>query len=265
VITDTLARIEISASEELALLRAARETVSFNGVSVPTASAQAAKEKLIAAYAGVINRAAHVPGLDWEEVEAELIEAFLRAIMEYDFQSNNRLNYEIKLRFTNAIARISAGRDALKIPTRTKALFYQILYKEAGGSWSDALDIVEHHPLMTHATFVAIGQAMQLGTVSDVTSSIWGQEPSKSNLEITQFVEWLLACLNERERVVIDLHYGFDAEDATKLRLAHGFGYDDVLEIPQIAALLNVHRQTAWRIHNSAIDKMREKINVTRG
>jgi hypothetical protein len=262
VITDALPRIEISADEERELIRTAKETVTFGDVTVPSASAQAAKETLISAYAGVINRAAHVPGLDWEEVEAELIEAFLRAIMEYDFQSNNRLNYEIKLRFTNAIARISAGRDALKIPTRTKALFYQILYKEADGSWSQALDIVDHHPLMTHATFVAIGQAMQLGPVSDVTSSIWGQEPSRSNLEITQFVEWLLSCLNDRERMVIDLRYGFDHEPANDLRLTSGFGYDDALEIPQIAALLNVHRQTAWRIHNSAIDKMRAKINV---
>lgn len=262
MITDVIERVELSAERERELIREAKETVHFQNSSVPSAAAQKAKETLIGAYASMINRMAKVEGLEWEEVEAALLEAFLRAIDDYDFQSGNRLAHEIRFRFTNAIAQVSRGKDALTISTRQKALFYQILYKDANGVWSVALDLAEKHPKMSRETMVAIAQALNVGPIADVETTLWNQGATASDYETVEFVNWLRDGLNNRERMVIDLHYGLDHDEASELRLVAGYGYNDDLSIPQVASVLNVHRQTAWRVHNEAINKMRSKVNA---
>jgi hypothetical protein len=265
MITDVLPRIVISADEERELIRLARERVEVLGLYVLSASAMDAREKLISAYSPAINRAAKVQGMDWNDLEHDLIEAFLRSIDEYDFASNNRLSHEIKLRFVATVNRAQAQREAFTIPTRTRALFYQLFYKEGEGVWSKALAAVENHPFMSKDNFVAIAQALH-GMVNiegaESERTLWGSQPPMSSLEISSFVDWLKGGLNDRERLVIDLHYGFDDDLANELRERHGFSYDEDISIPQIAGVLGVIRSTAWRIHNSAITKMREKINV---
>jgi hypothetical protein len=263
VITDSLERIEISADEELTLIRAAREKVSFGSLAVPSAAAQAAKERLLAAYSGAINRAAKVSGLDWEELESELIESFLRAIEEYDFQSNNRLSREIRFRFMTVTREFKAKQEAFTIPSQTRAFFYSILYKHAGGSWTKALEILPQFE-MSKGTFVAIYEALHgaesLAHVDRFSEApVW--DARISDFELVEFVKWLKTCLNDRERLVVNLHYGFDDEEANTLRLREGYSWDDDLSIPQVASVLNTHIRTAWRTRAGAIEKMRSMVD----
>jgi hypothetical protein len=264
VITDSLERTEISADEELTLIRVARERVNFQNISVPTAAAQRAQEQLLSAYAGAINRAAKVPGADWDDLEADLIEAFLRSIVEYDFQSNNRLSHEIRFRFMAVTREYNSRQAAFTIPSQTRALFYSILYRHAGGSWTKALEILPQFE-MTRGTFVAINEALHgvssLSHVDRFTEApVWNA--TMPDFEMVEFVRWLKACLNERERLVIDLHFGFDEDEANVLRLRHGYQFSADLSIPQIASVLSSHRTTVWRVYDEAINKMRSRINA---
>jgi DNA-directed RNA polymerase specialized sigma subunit len=263
VITDSLKRIEISPEEELTLLRTAREKITFGETTVPSAAAQNAKERLLSAYSGVINRFAKVQGLDWDELESELIESFLRAIEEYDFQSGNRLAHEIRFRFSVAVREYEAKIPAFSMPSRTRARFYAILYQHAEGSWSKALEILPEFG-MTRETFVAAHEALHgvssLSHVDRFTESrIWNTQ--MPDFEMVEFVRWLKLCLNERERLVVDLHYGFDVEDANELRLREGYQFNADLSIEQVASVMNIHTRTAWRVRGTALEKMREKIN----
>jgi DNA-directed RNA polymerase specialized sigma subunit len=264
VITDSLDRIEISAAEELTLIRVARERVNFQNISVPTAAAQRAQERLLSAYAGAINRAAKVPGADWDDLEADLIEAFLRSIAEYDFQSNNRLSHEIRFRFMAATREYNSRQSAFSIPSQTRALFYSILYRHAEGSWTKALEILPRFE-MTKETFVAINEALHgvssLSHVDRFTEApVW--TVTMPDFELVEFVKWLKACLNDRERLIIDLHFGFDEDGANVLRLRHGYQFSADLSIPQIASILSSHRTTVWRVYDEAINKMRSRINA---
>jgi len=264
VITDVIEREELSAEEELGLLRTAREKVTVLGHSVPSAAAQNAKERLIGAYAGAINRYAKVPGLDWEELEQELIEAFLRAIEEYDFQSGNRLAHEIRFRFSVVVREYESKLPAFAIPSRTRARFYYILYAQADGSWSKALDLLEENR-MTRETFVAINEALHgVQSLSHVDrlheTPVWNS--GIPDWELVEFVRWLKSGLNERELLVINLHFGFDDDEANELRLRQGHDFQAALSIPQVASMMNSHQRTMWRVRESAIDKMRRMVNA---
>jgi DNA-directed RNA polymerase specialized sigma subunit len=264
VITDSLDRITISADEELTLIRIARMKANFQNVSVPTAAAQNAKERLLSAYAGAINRAAKLPGADWDELESELIEAFLRSIEQYDFQSNNRLSHEIRFRFMAVIREYQSRQAAFTIPSQTRALFYSILYRHAGGSWTKALEILGEFEI-TRETFTAINEALHgvhsLSHVDRFTEApVW--TATMPDFEMVEFVRWIKMCLNDRERLVIDLHFGFDEDEANALRLREGHQFSADLSIPQIASVLNIHRTTAWRIYGEAINKMRSMVNA---
>ena len=266
MITDSLERIEISADEELSLIRQAKETIKFGDSTVPSAAAQNAKEILLAAYSGVINRYAK-QAAEWEDLEAELIEAFLRAINEYDFQSGNRLSHEIRFRFMAATREYHSKQEAFSIPSTTRALFYSILYRHAEGSWTRALEILSEFE-MSRDTFVAINEALHgVSSISHVDrfseKPVW--DTRIADFELVEFVRWLKLCLNERERVVIDLHFGFDDEEANTLRLTEGYGFQDDLTIPQVASVLNMHIRTTWRVRSAALEKMRERINADRG
>ena len=264
MITDTLIRAEISADEEKELIRQAQEKATLLGHSVPTAAAQQAKEKLIAAYSPVINRMAKVQGLDWDELESALIEAFLRAIEEYDFTSGNRLSHELRFRFMAVTRQLQTQQVAFSIPSATRALFYSILYRHAGGSWTKALEILDEFE-MTRETFVAAGEALH-GVESLAHVDRFNEAPmwlvDVPDYELVEFVRWLRDGLNERERLVVDLHFGFDEEDANALRLSEGYDEQDDLTIPQVAAVTNTHLRTTWRIRAAALDKMRGMINV---
>jgi DNA-directed RNA polymerase specialized sigma subunit len=263
VITDSLKRIELNSEEEKELIRTAHEKVTVLGHSVPTAAAQAAKERLLAAYSPAINRAAKVKGSDWDDLEAELILAFLRAIDEYDFQSNNRLSREIRFRLMAATREYQARQEAFTIPSQTRALFYSILYRHAGGSWSKALEILPQFE-MTRETFVAIAEALHgVSSLSHVDRfperPIW--DIDVADFELVEFVKWLKQCLNEREQLLVDLHYGFDTEEASLVRLREGYQFNADLSIEQVASVMNIHTRTAWRVRGTALEKMREKIN----
>lgn len=262
MLTDSLEREEISAADELALIRQAKEVIKFGESTVPSAAAQSAKETLLAAYSGVINRYSK-QAADWEDLESELILAFLRAIDEYDFQSNNRLSHEIRFRFMAVIREYNARQEAFTIPSQTRALFYSIYYRHAGGSWTKALEILPGFE-MTRETFVAINDALHgVSSLSHVDrfseKPVW--DARIADFELVEFVKWLKECLDDRERMLIDLHYGFDVEEVNELRLREGYDFQADLSIPQVASVLNVQLRTAWRIRSAALDKMRRRIN----
>lgn len=271
MITDSLTPVEISADEELELIRQSRERVGLSGITVPTANAQSAKEKLLSAYAKKIRKTVFASGMDKDDVEAELIEAFLEMVESYDLTSRNRLSREINLTFAARIRELRAKTEAFTIPSQQRAKFYHIVYKLADGDWHRALRLVDEDPRITRDTFIAIGEALRVQDIGVeavrtldqmVARSMWNSQFPVSNLEIEDLVGWLLNGLTDRERLIIELVYGFVTDQASELRLRYGFSYDDVTSIRAAAQMVGIGKSTAARIHDGAMTKMRGMIHM---
>lgn len=265
---------------ELRLIAAARESVGIEGFTVPTAAAQAAKEELFAAYSGLIEatvrRTSTAPHLR-EECRAACALRLLELIATHDLTRGTGLASRAPQEFAQAVrAELAASGAFSDISVRERSRFYSTFFVKAGGDYDKALEAADADPRFTRDRFAALYRALvtvesvegtqHAGERPDV-ESLYDDSPEsiEETVEREQLVRWLLSHLDDRERLIVCLYFGFTTESLTRLRLAAGYQHDEALNYSQLAAIpeVGVGPRQLKRLLPVALNKMRAALEVT--
>jgi hypothetical protein len=270
VIADTLKTETLTADEEALLVELARERVGIAALSVPSAAAMDARERLIACYMPAISSAVRRSSVrSKEDLESELVISLLEMIADHD-SSRGRLAARVNVTLQKRIGEYSAGESALTVPATTRDRFYNILFVRSQGDMSKALAEADAHPYFNRHTFLAVARAL-FGDSLDAlqaespSSEIWDYAAPEVDFERVELVDFLLKKLDPGTRLIIELFYGFVSDDLEKIRLNAGYKYDEELSDAQIAALEESpvhHRVSVNKRRNAGLRIMREALTL---
>ena len=232
-----------------------------------TPASEAAGEKLMAAFWPAIRAAARSTKLrgNEEEAEAVALEAFVRAVREFDLTGDTPFHHVVPNVMRRAV-RAADRQDSTQvtIPDVQVKRYFRV-FNEHGRDAATALAAVRLAPevwLLSPEAFLTIHLALQNSTSLDAPASTVHEElaapaPMEDTVITREYVRWLLDQTTDRQQAVCRLAYGFADLDTENLRVSHGYREGDVLEDLQVADCLGVPRSTVNRERNKALATMR--------
>lgn len=190
-----------------------------------------------------------------EEWQAIAVHGLLEAVQAFDPSTHRRLAAIISAHLNRASREAMASGMAYAVPDRSVGRFFAIMRK-AGGDLAEGARIASDHD-MSRETFYAIAESVQVGRIESealtpegaarVEASarpIWQNDDSFASAEDRISVEAAFGELDEREREVVRL----------------SFGFADYRPLPdaEIASRLGMTRPTVQRVKSQALAKIRD-------
>lgn len=269
MIADSLKSETITADDEARLVELARERVGIADLTVPTAAAMDARERLLAAYMPAITATVRrSKSRSKEDLEAELVIAFLEMVADHD-PSRSRLSTRVNAVLNKRAGEYAATEGGLAVPASARDRFYNILFVRSEGSMSRALDEADRHPHFNRHTFLAVARALFFVEAEDFELDAGApaglDEIPAIDAERVELVEFLLSKLDPGTRLIIELFYGFTSPALEDIRVAAGYKYDEELSDAQIASLeaAPVHsKRSIIRRRLAALDTMRRALTL---
>lgn len=282
----------LSASEQFALITDIQNvpttvTIQEDGseyvVFGVTPASEAAGARLVSAFWPAITAAARRTKLkgNAEEAEAVALEAFVRAVREYDLTTDTPFHHTIGTRLTRAV--LLADREeasTLTVPATQVARYHRAMHAnglDVAAAYADCQADAAKWDLsgpgfaavwraLTGGTSLQAEGAYASGSSADGASTRYDVEHSTGTPAVTdpvddfvtrQYVSWLLTKTTERQERICRLAYGFTDGVTERLRVTHGYREGDVLEDLQVADCLEMARSTVNRDRTKALATMR--------
>lgn len=232
-----------------------------------TPASEAAGERLMAAFMPAIRSAARRTKLrgNEEEAEAVALEAFVRAVREFDLTADTPFHHIVPNVMRNAVSRSDREESTvLTIPETQVARYHRVMHAH-GLSVDAALGGVKADSskwLLSPEAFLTIHLALNstasLDTPSDAyEDELQAPEPMEDGFIRREYVRWLLDQTTDRQARICRLAYGFADGYTESLRVSHGYRAGDVLEDLQVADCLDMARSTVARDRLKALTTMR--------
>lgn len=198
--------------------------------------------------------------LDRDEARSAAYSALIEAVWKFDPARHNRLATIIKITLTQELEYESKTKQTFTIPERSLSRYWNILRK-ADGNHNKAADIADQHG-MTRSTWLSIHSSVtstHLPQFSDteqepVYHSVFctAQDPADFQQDTLKTVFEFLEDENDltpEEIEVLGIHYGLLGVDCQK-----DYGHT--------SAELGLPRKEVIRLHTSAINKARRRLNI---
>lgn len=247
-----------------------------------TPASEAAGAALIEAFMPLIESAARKTKLagQYEDAYGDAMEAFVRAVREYDLTSDTPFHHTIKARVERAVMlgdRVESS--SVTVPAVQIARYYRLLHAFDLDA-TLAARAAEEDPskwLLSGPAFLAVHAALSRpsyhgnGTGNghfrderandsmdpfDVIASV---APSAEDEVLDrEYARWLLDQTTDRQQSVCRLAYGFQDAASETARAAKGYRLGEVLEDLQVADCLGMSRPTVQRERGKALKTMRE-------
>lgn len=276
----SLPTVEVGADERHELLAAARQT---DDAGTATPAAQDAVERLLAAYAPLLRGAVARTNarLDRDEAEAVAAEAFLVAARSHldsawrDFTGHVHAAVGSALR--DAVSDVMTPFSG--IDSRERRRFCDHLYRVCGGDVRAAYRRVGEVHHMSPERFADLAAAL-LGVTSldgpTAYADRWesdrgpqtiaeGSASTEDAVADRDLVDWLLDKLEDRQRLTVELYYGFTTGNLASRREAAGFRPDEDLDDEGVGAIIGRSRSAVIRARHKALDTMRAALGVAAG
>lgn len=210
---------------------------------------EAARLRVLAAYARLMKHRVHklvnATGLDLDDARQAAVLGVLEAITCFDASNVGRVDEAVSNYVLRALSELVAMRHTLYVPTRTRERYAQILRAADG----DPLRAAELAPGMGMTTDVfwdcyraqppADGATVDLLTDDEHPANQDEYAASDNAL----LVQRAMAVLDDRERAVVELSFGFGGEEP--------------MAEPEIGERLGLSRATVGRVKRAALAKMR--------
>ena len=282
MLIDQLTPTTLTAAEEGELVLLAREVVGIPGFFVPSARAMDARERLVAAYMPAVKSAVlSSTGVDREDLEADLVEQLLRIIADHD-PTRGRIASRIGLAFRGAKAATAAAETPFTVPSRERTRFFNLLYVTAGGDYGKALIEADKIKDYNRWRFVSVARALNVSSIElelaaqhedrgqdvvmrPLTEPSGAPDSPQDVQEREELVQWLLDHLTVRERLVIELGFGFTGPVLEAIRLKAGYQWDEELSDNQLTIIpeIGLHsRRSIIRERMAAMVKMRAALEL---
>lgn len=250
------------ALEEQALIAAAKDGDSD------------AIHRLFLAYVAVLNKAVAVyapalgPDRDAAHAEAQSLAylALMETIQNHDIE-RDRLALTIRFILARTFESASGSHNPVYVPSRMRARYFSLM-AAAEEDVDRAIQMAPKHGFPAVETFVAVYEAINnvkwyqdtsveglsefdnnTGEDMLVATDITPEQEQTDN-EMT--VQTAFAAVNDEERTITRLYYGFDGDDSN-------IGSDY-----QVGRVIGSTRPTVQRKRTKALDKMREAVGVSR-
>jgi DNA-directed RNA polymerase specialized sigma subunit len=243
-----------------------------------TPASEAAGEKLLAAFMPAIKAAARRTKLRGNEDEAEAValEAFVRAVREYDLTSDTPFHHIIRNVLRNAIS-VSDTQEstAVTIPEGQVDRYHRQMHahgndvRAAYAAATAARNDDGSRVLLSKEAFLTIHLALHGTSSLDVAHPETSELASPADAALTvadsvedgvirrEYVRWLLDQPTERQAQICRLAYGFTDIQTGNACVLKGYRSGDVLEDLQVADVLDMARSTVNRERGKALATMR--------
>ncbi|MFC0623803.1 hypothetical protein [Kribbella deserti] len=236
-----------------------------------TPASEAAGAQLLAAFMPAIRAAARRTKLKGNEEEAEAValEAFVRAVREYDLTSDTPFHHIVGNVMRNAVSRSDRDEStSLTIPEVQVARYHRLMHAN-GGDVRRAYEAASAGRdsagggLLSKDAFLTIHLALNSSSSLDAPSAavheaeLEAPEATADTIVRREYVGWLLGQATRRQEQICRLAYGFTDHNTQRLRVLRGYRQDDVLEDMQVADCLDMSRSTVQRDRMKALATMR--------
>lgn len=237
-----------------------------------TPASDLAGAKLMAAFWPAITAAARRTKLrgNQEEAEAVALEAFVRAVREFDLTADTPFHHIVPNVMRNAVSRADREESTpLTIPETQVARYHRVMHAH-GLSVAAAHDAIKADPaawLLSPEAFLTIHLALHETSPIDAPRT-WGGDDAaevvgtetashEEAIVARDYARWLLAQTTDRQESICRLAYGFTDGYTESLRVSHGYREGDVLDDLQTADCLEMARSTVARDRLKALATMR--------
>jgi RNA polymerase sigma factor (sigma-70 family) len=252
-------------------------------------AAEAAMAELIGRFSGMIRNVARMSKvLDYDDAESACYERFIRAVREYDLDSEVPFSRDIRTVLRRHMIDENWSADIVRVKIDVATRYSRIMKKHDG----DVLAAYEECKTTPNgfdpATFLAAHYAISTktksfdeprrtdegeveeGIVRDETvdhgSALASrEEPFDAVVARRELVAWLFTKVSDYERTLLKLRYGFDDLATENIRSAAGFRTDRddlVMSDREVAQALGKttptiqrHRSAAERTMRTALDE----------
>lgn len=236
-----------------------------------TPASEAASARLLAAFMPAVKAAARRTKLtgNMEEAEAVALEAFVRAVREYDLTSDTPFHHIAANLMRQAVSRADREESTgLTVPEVQVARYYRLMHAHGNDlrrayEAASARRGTDTGGLMSKEAFLTVHHALNSSSSLDAPSAAVHEaefevpESTEDSTVRREYVRWLLDQASSRQEQICRLAYGFADQNIQRLRVFKGYRESEVLEDAQVGDCLDMSRSTVQRERVKALATMR--------
>jgi RNA polymerase sigma factor (sigma-70 family) len=213
-----------------------------------------ARLRVLTAYSRLmksrVRRVVDGTGVDLDDARQAAVLGVLRAVSEFAASNGGRSDVLVSNKISEELDALVDGRYTLHVPGRTRRR-YGFILRAAGGDVRKAAEMAPGMG-MTADVFWDCYRAQPPADGTAVEALPEDDHPAKRDeyapTENAILARQALAALDDRERAVVELSFGFGGEEP--------------MAEPEVGERLGLSRATVGRIKRSALAKMRPTLGV---
>ncbi|MDT8915798.1 hypothetical protein [Amycolatopsis sp. PS_44_ISF1] len=253
------------------------ETVTFG----KTAASETALTQLVVSFTPLIRSMARTaPTLGYDEAEAICLERFMKAIREYDLNSELPFSRDIRTMLRFELSDKTRTRGVVAIKENVAARYLRLVQKHAGDVRAAYEECRTTPNGFDPSTFLAVHRAYGMLISLDIApgdsdagaAGDWNEHERilidhmaafEEDLANRDLVRWAFTKVAEREAQILRLRYGFDDLTTENLRSRAGFrtDVDDlVMSDREVAQCMGLALSSCNRYKREALATMRSAL-----
>lgn len=250
------------------------ETVTFG----KTAASEVALTQLVRSFTPLIRSMARTaPALGYDEAEAICLERFMRAIREYDLNSELPFSRDIRTMLRFELSDKNRTRGVVAIKENVAARYLRLVQKHEGDVRAAYEECRTTPNGFDPSTFLAVHRAYGMLLSLDVevdgddsqASGDWNSHERflidrmaefEEDVANKDLVRWAFTKVSEREEQILRLRYGFDDLATENFRSRAGFRSDAddlVMSDREVAQCMGLALSSCNRYRREALATMR--------